>query len=347
MRYHSAGSRTRGLTLLVGFGLAGAAAALACRPALFNPPVLKDSFGIPAGREVLPGKLRMNVLERTDSRAPGPRATVPATSRETAQYPPVTIDDTELRHLKSKYTGEDYEIDLFLPPGYRQGTESYPAVYVLDAEYNFGCVSYIARRLIKNGDVPKLVLVGIAYGPADEDHYDRTRIRDCTPPSKVHGYHTGGAENFVRFFREELIPFVETDYRLCKESRTLVGHSIGGFFCGYVLFNHPRIFDNYLIVSPSFWFSDEVVFEYEKRYAQKNKSLEAVVFLATGADESGRMVQTTSRFISVMKSRTYEGLKFKSLIPEGEHHRSIFPLAFTRGLQFIFGAAKSATGRQG
>jgi predicted alpha/beta superfamily hydrolase len=265
-------------------------------------------------------------------------------SQETVRYPPVTIDDTELRHLKSKYTGEDYEIDVYLPQGYRQGGETYPAVYVLDAEYNFGCVAYIARRLIKNGDIPGLVLVGIAYGPDDEDYYYRTRMRDCTPPSRVHGYHTGGAENFVRFFKEELIPFVEANYRVRKAGRTIVGHSIGGFFCGYLLFNHPGVFDNYLIVSPSFWFSNGVVFDYEERYAQENKALEAAVFLATGAAESERMVQTSEKFMSLMKSRSYEGLKFKSQLSEGEHHRSIFPLAFTRGLQFIFGTVKSRTG---
>jgi predicted alpha/beta superfamily hydrolase len=261
-------------------------------------------------------------------------------AQERGQYPPAKINDTETRHLKSASTGEDYEIDIFLPPGYADGDGAYPAVYVLDAEYNFGCVSYIARRLAKNGDIPNLILVGIAYGPDDEEYYYQTRMRDCTPPSTVHGFHTGGAENFVRFFQKELIPFVEANYRVEKRNRTLVGHSIGGFFCGYVLLNHPGIFDNYLIVSPSFWFSGEVVFRYEESFAKSGAPLNASVFLATGAAESGRMVGTTEKFISVVKSRNYKNLKFKSMLPEGEHHRSIFPYAFTRGLQFIFGQAK-------
>jgi predicted alpha/beta superfamily hydrolase len=261
-------------------------------------------------------------------------------AQERATYPPVKINDTETRHLKSQYTGEDYEIDIYLPRGYRQAQESYPAVYVLDAEYNFGCVSYIARRLIKNGDISKLILVGIAYGPDDEDYYYKTRMRDCTPPSEIHGYHTGGVENFIKFFETELFPFIEANYRVQKQNRTIVGHSIGGFFCGYALFNHPGIFENYLIVSPSFWFSDGVVFRYEEAFAKKGTPMNATVFLATGAAESDRMVKTTEEFISVMKSRNYKNLRFRFLLPEGEHHRSIFPYAFTRGLQFIFGRAQ-------
>jgi hypothetical protein len=42
-------------------------------------------------------------------------------AQETVKYPAVTINDTEMRHLKSQYTGENYEIDVFLPQGYRQG----------------------------------------------------------------------------------------------------------------------------------------------------------------------------------------------------------------------------------
>ena len=288
------------------------------------------------GLAVWPGQsARTACPERPSQAALLDASSTPA--QERAQYPPVKINDTETRHLKSASTGEDYEIDIFLPPGYADGDGAYPAVYVLDAEYNFGCVSYIARRLAKNGDIPDLVLVGIAYGPDDEEYYYRTRLRDCTPPSTVHGYHTGGAENFVRFFQKELIPFVEAGYRVEKRNRTLVGHSIGGFFCGYVLFNHPGLFENYLVVSPSFWFSDEVIFQYEKSFAAKGTAMNAAVFLATGAAETDRMVGATRKFIDLMKTRNYRNLRFKSMLPEDEHHRSVFPPAFTRGLQFLFG----------
>jgi predicted alpha/beta superfamily hydrolase len=251
------------------------------------------------------------------------------------EYPQVGIRDTERRSLVSKQVGREFEVDVFLPKDYRGTDRRYPVVYVLDAEYNFGCVSYITRRLIKNKDIPPLILVGIAYDTTYEDFYEK-RMFDSTPVSKVHGYHTG-AEPFTKFIEEELIPFIDREYRTVPGDRTIVGHSIGGFYGCFLLFQHPGIFQKYLVVSPSLWFSNRVVFEYEKEWAQDKRQLRAVVYLASGDLETPNIKDNSVAFGQVLEARKYPGLKLKSVIIDGEHHRSIFPLAFTRGLQFLFG----------
>jgi len=79
-----------------------------------------------------------------------------------------------------------------------------------------------------------------------------------------------------------------------------------------------------------------VIFGYESTYAKNHPEMNASIFLATGKDESERMVETTRRFIEIIDNRNYQNLRFKSNIPEEENHRSIFPYAYTKGLQFIF-----------
>jgi predicted alpha/beta superfamily hydrolase len=268
----------------------------------------------------------------------GPRAGHLAgqTAKARPEYPRVEVRDTERRSLVSKHVGREYEVDVFLPIDYWKTDLRYPVVYVLDAEYNFGCVAYIARRLVKNKDIPPVLLVGIAYNTTYEDFYDK-RMFDATPVSRVHGYHTGGAEPFTRFIREELIPFVDREYRSVPGDRTIVGHSIGGFYGGFVLFQHPEVFQKYLLVSPSLWFSNRVVFDYEKRHAQEEGNLEAAVYLASGSLETPGIKDNSVEFGRTLEARKYPGLKLKWVIMEGEHHRSIFPLAFTRGLQYLFG----------
>jgi len=251
----------------------------------------------------------------------------------------VEIRDTEMRFLKSKHVDQTYEIDISLPKDYRQETARYPVLYVLDAEYNFGCVAYIVRRLIKNGDIPKVLVVGVAYNTTEDDFY-RKRERDCTPPSEIHGSRVGGADNFIRFFEEELIPTIDHDYRTIPGNRTIVGHSIGGFFGAYVLFTHPDLFGKYLIVSPSLWYSKDVIFQYEREFAQRNNTLNAAVFLSTGKDESAQMIRTTEKMIRIIEDGKYKGLRFNYLMPEGEHHRSVFPYAFTKGVRWLFGAVR-------
>jgi predicted alpha/beta superfamily hydrolase len=256
----------------------------------------------------------------------------------------VEIRNTEMRFLTSKHVDQTYEIDISLPKDYNREKARYPVLYVLDAEYNFGCVAYIVRRLIKNGDIPKVLVVGVAYNTTEDDFYIK-RERDCTPPSAMYGRRSGGVENFIRFFQEELIPTIDHHYRTIPGDRTIAGHSIGGFFGAYVLFKYPDLFAKCLIVSPSLWYSNDVIFQYEKEFAQTHKTLKAAVFLSTGKDESAQMIRTTEKMIRTLEDRKYAGLRFANLMPEGEHHRSIFPYAFTKGVRWLFGGSPGRPGR--
>lgn len=255
--------------------------------------------------------------------------------KESPAYPRVEIKDSELRTLKSKHVGQEYKINIFFPKDYEKENKRYPVVYVLDAEYNFGCVAYIARRLIKNGDIPKILLVGIAYDTGYEDFYDK-RFGDSTPESRIHGHNSGGAEQFTQFIEKELIPFVNQNFRTIPGDRTIVGHSITGFYCCYVLFRHPYLFDRYIIVSPSLWFSNGIVFEYEEAFASKNKDMHASAFLSVGEDESQRIREGSINLSSTLSKRGYLHLRFQFSLVEGENHRSLFPFAFSRGLRFVF-----------
>ena len=62
-------------------------------------------------------------------------------------------------------------------------------------------------------------------------------------------------ENLVQtsnsVIEKEIIPIIEKQVRVKKDSRTLLGHSLGGLLGSYLLLNHSKIFDNYIISSPS------------------------------------------------------------------------------------------------
>ncbi len=258
---------------------------------------------------------------------------------EDLEYPRVEIKDTEVRTLKSKFAGREYKINIFFPKDYKKESNGYPAVYVLDAEYNFGCVAYITRRLIKNKDIPKVLLVGVVYDTAYEAFYDK-RFMDSTPESRIHGHNSGGAEKFTLFLENELIPFINQNYRTIHEDRTIVGHSITGFYCCYVLFKHPMLFNRYIIVSPSLWFSGGIVFEYEEAFALSHKDLNASIHLSVGEDETQRMRENLIKLNSILAERKYAHLNLEFLLVKGENHRSLFPYAFSRGIRFVFSKVK-------
>ena len=60
------------------------------------------------------------------------------------------------------------------------------------------------------------------------------------------------------------------------------------------------------------------------------------MFLSTGKDESEPMLRATKKMIRTITGRSYPSLQFMSLIPEGEHHRSVFPYVFTKGMRWLF-----------
>jgi predicted alpha/beta superfamily hydrolase len=251
--------------------------------------------------------------------------------------PRVQIPDTERRVLASQFVDEEFKIHVYLPRNYPEEGQRYPVIYLLDAEYSFGCVSYVVRRLIKGREIPPAVVVGVSYEVPYEDFY-RRRERDYTPsaahldefPAAGHG------PAFFRFLEKELIPFVNATYATEPDDRTLVGLSFSGLFSTWVLLNHPEVINRYVIISPSLWWDNGVSFRYEEAYAKNHQSLRARVYLTAGERDGRNIVKDVPRLIDRLESRSYKGLALGGGLLEDETHRTIFPNAVTKGLRFVF-----------
>jgi predicted alpha/beta superfamily hydrolase len=102
------------------------------------------------------------------------------------------------------------------------------------------------------------------------------------------GVKTGGADKFLAFLKQELMPFIEKNYRASKEDKTYIGYSYGGLFAVYTLFHSPETFSRYIIGSPGIvWANETNLFtRYEKEYAATHKALPAKVFMSIGSLES-------------------------------------------------------------
>ena len=249
------------------------------------------------------------------------------------KLPEVSIKNTEFSILTSKVNSHDYDIKVYLPAGYENEDKSYPVVYILDADYNFGMVCYGTRHLTINKDIPDVILVGIG-------NISSRRVRDYTP-TKTSMSGSGGANQFIEFLKQELIPSISSTYRV-NDDRTIVGHSLGGLFAYYCLFNSPDLFKNYLAVSPSLWYDNEFVFKQEESSFSSNKVLPSRIYSAVGELETRtngmyhEMVQEHSRFTKQLQGRTYPQLKLKAETLPEENHHSIFPRAFMNGMRFLF-----------
>lgn len=147
---------------------------------------------------------------------------------------------------------------------------------------------------------------------------------------------SGGGPEFAEFIRSELIPFVDKNYRTIEGDRMISGHSFGGLFAGYAMLKHPDLFKRYLIVGPSFWFDNSVIFKYELEYVTNHTDLPFRVHISAGERETDRMKSDVLKLAETLRARNYPNLSIESHIFEDESHWSLFPIAFTKGIRYLF-----------
>ncbi len=247
---------------------------------------------------------------------------------------------TEVRMLKSRATGKDYKISIALPLAYGndepakivpldESLDAWPAVYVLDPYWLFGMTTDMVRYMSWLHRTTDAFVVGIGY--PEEKSMQATwqkslaaRTHDLTPrrSEKSEKYNsewlklsvkTGGGPAFFNFLKQELIPLIDREYRTDPAKRILAGHSHGGGFALFAMFQEPDLFSTYIASSPSLDYAEKFLFTLESEYAKEHKTLNARLYLSAGeleedVDEDDATLTNVYRFAAVLESRRYKRL---------------------------------------
>ncbi|WP_299588268.1 alpha/beta hydrolase-fold protein [uncultured Microbulbifer sp.] len=252
------------------------------------------------------------------------------------------IEGGKIFTIQSKILGRKYDIYIKTPSGYSERKNTgkiYPVLYLNDGPYTFKVAAGIAH--LKSMD--KSIMVGIAFAHGENGQF--SRVRDLTPvlDPRWKRYKTGGAPEYLRFIEDEVIPFVEENYRASSSRRILVGQSLGGSFGAWVLLTKPELFSSYILTSPSLWYKNEIIFDLEEAYSRTHTSLNANVYLATGALETTEndrvrndMVSGHRKFVARLRSRKLQDFHLEDEIVSGADHYSTFPVGLAKGLRWIY-----------
>jgi hypothetical protein len=249
----------------------------------------------------------------------------------TMQYPPVPIAFSEMRCLRSSIVGQDYQVRIRLPEHYANTTDSYPVLYLLDGDHAFAMATDIVQYLIYDEHIPDLIIASPAYGSKVlfADGGTNMRSRDFPPfPTHYTEMKPGGAA-YLEFIAQELIPFVESNYRTLPTDRTLWGYSFGAFFGLFALFQKPWLFQRYIMVDGI----DERHFGMEEEYAAHHTELPVRLFLSGCPHEFGRGM---SRFFDQLRRRNYSGLHAEYAELNDIGHFAVPAEGLTKGLVSIF-----------
>ena len=165
-----------------------------------------------------------------------------------AGAPPAIVERITIhgKALEGNLEGDavDRNAIVFLPPGYNQNrTRRYPVVYALHG-YSIG-----ADQWTKEIHVPQTIEGAFAKGARE--------LIVVVPDSKT--LHNGSmysssvtTGDFEQYIARDVVSYIDAHYRTItgRESRGLVGHSMGGYGASRIGMKHADVFGSLYIMSP-------------------------------------------------------------------------------------------------
>jgi uncharacterized protein len=230
--------------------------------------------------------------------------------------------------LQSAVDGASYNIKVGLPANYNPSGEKYAAIYVLDGEENFDFVANQCKEISEKYAAKNILVVGIGYGKDRSIDYTPTKVSPVT----------GGGEQFLHFIETQLILKIEQDYSAdtTRDSRVILGHSYGGLFGGFAFSTGNKVFGNYILLSPSFWFDNLVALQQEKDNRANNRNRKQLVFMGIGeAENNGRMQAPFEAFYKTLHDN-YPNIKLAKNTEKNLDHVGSKNPNIVKGLNYYF-----------
>ena len=166
---------------------------------------------------------------------------LPTEARAQADGDPVSLGTHRVLH--SSILGEDRVLQIHLPRGYESTEAEYPVIYLLHSNWLEGYFAQLVNDLyqLSSDRIPPMILVGIP---------SPLRYRDFLPWARSEGRSAEGeAVRFLKALRDEIIPFVDAEYRT-KPYRVMVGPQVAAVFGIYTLLESPETFQAFILNDP-------------------------------------------------------------------------------------------------
>ncbi len=235
--------------------------------------------------------------------------------------------------IYDKEIGDTFVVHISLPPDYNEN-QKYPMVVMTDGVWRLSDHPEL-RPMMVDGEIEPVILVSIGYPNGYK--YEDIRVRDLvTDP-----------ESYFHFITDNLVPYLSEIFPVDSENMTLTGHSYGGYFAFYAMYNSDvignNLFANYYIGSPSFQASTNSLYikDFAKAYYERNKSLACKVYICAGKSEPAQFVSSITSFVEEMKARGDEGTVLKYEIIQGYGHNTVFKPSIRTALKMFYGTEEA------
>jgi predicted alpha/beta superfamily hydrolase len=240
-----------------------------------------------------------------------------------AQDHPIISDSIYSGILK-----EERSIKILLPDTYKAGSaDKYEVIYITDGEWAMDPFSFVYKFAKGENFVPPAIIVAV---PNKYTNKANQRDRDFLPVHVSQPAISGGAANFLSFFKDELIPYIDKTYP-SNGTNSLYGHSYGGIFVLYALLSEPKLFGTYYATDPPFGYNDDYLI---KMAAQKLENLPPDKILWLAGNDLTYKGQGIDRLDSVLRIKAPANLHWKMVTYPNETHNSVRLKAMYDGIKF-------------
>src|SRR5438093_5231903 len=177
------------------------------------------------------------------------------------------------RAFHSRVLGNQRDVFVYLPPGYRRfSSRRYPVLYmhdgqnVFDAAISFAGVEWgvdeTAQRLIHRKLIEPLIIVAVANIGEERVHEYAPTPGVIEPKDHPRKRCRGLAQIYGQFLIEELKPFIDNKYRTNPDAEFtgLGGSSLGGLATLSIGIFYSEVFTRLIVMSPSIWWDDYAIF---------------------------------------------------------------------------------------
>jgi predicted alpha/beta superfamily hydrolase len=165
--------------------------------------------------------------------------------------------------------------------------------------------------------------------------WNTNRNRDMIPEAVSHRPGSGGSANFLLFIGQELMPYIEQNYRVSDFS-LLYGMSNSALFAVYALLENPHVFDAVIASSPMIGHCSAYMDKKATEFVAKDHREGLLLYMIYGDEDSRRVTEFVPDLQNYLVTNAPSGFKSKLEILEGEGH--VPASSLSRGLQFIFGS---------
>lgn len=168
-----------------------------------------------------------------------------------------SIANVNRLNIYSKILDQERPILIYTPQSYEdEKYAAYDVIYVFDAQ-NREEFDLVHSSLSYLNFSKKIIVVGVCSPYYEETNYVRNDDYLPKPINNPSYYPTNNpnAENFWKYFTEEVVPYIDNNYRT-TDAKFAVGHSLSASFVVDKTIHFPGFFKGTIAVSPNFAYDE-------------------------------------------------------------------------------------------